>query len=177
MRKYIFIIITIIISILVYVNVNADSIVIPDAAIRVRVIASSNTIHDQEMKMKVKKYIEQNLSVKLLEVEDVNTAREIITSYQDELEAGIQEIFDKNGYDKDFVIHFGDNYFPDKDYRGVKYSSGMYESLVVTIGEGAGDNWWCVLFPPLCLLDASEDEGDDVEYQFFVKEMLSKIFE
>ena len=86
-------------------------------------------------------------------------------------------MFLEEDYDKDFVVHFGDNYFPEKEYKGVHYEEGDYESLVVTIGEGKGDNWWCVLFPPLCLLEAEENETDDVEYQFFVMKMLDKIFE
>ena len=56
-------------------------------------------------------------------------------------------------------------------------NGGIYESLVITIGEGNGDNWWCVLFPPLCLLEAEKTEIEEVEYQFFVKKMLTKFFE
>ena len=178
MKKIIFIILVILISFIVYVNVNAsvDEIVIPDAAIRVRVVAHSNSIHDQSMKMKVKEYIEKNLSIKLLNVSDVASARNVITSSLNELESGIQEIFDNNNYDVGYVVHFGDNFFPEKDYKGVHYDAGAYESLVVTIGEGRGDNWWCVLFPPLCLLEADEGSTTDVEYQFFVKKLLDYMF-
>ena len=162
----------------VYINVNAsvDEIVIPDAAIRVRVIANSNSIHDQTMKMKVKEYIEKNISPLLINIDNVVEARDIIQSQINNLDVGIREIFLKDDYDMDFLIHFGDNFFPEKDYKGVHYEKGKYESLVVTIGEGTGNNWWCVLFPPLCLLDASDNKSSDVEYQFFVKKMLDKIF-
>lgn len=179
MKKIILVVVLIILSILLYVNVNAemDEIIIPEAAIRVRVIANSNSIYDQSMKMKVKKYIETSLSPKLLDVSDLDSAREKISSELDGLELEIQSLFSEENYDKDFEIHFGDNFFPEKDYKGVHYEAGDYESLVVTIGSGEGDNWWCVLFPPLCLLEASENETDDVEYQFFVTKMLNKIFE
>ena len=62
-------------------------------------------------------------------------------------------------------------YFPKKEYKGVEYNEGNYESLVITLGEGKGDNWWCVLFPPLCLIDA-EEQTSDVEYKFLVKEII-----
>ena len=178
MKRFLILGLLIVAFIVLYVNVNAevDEIVIPEAAIRVRVIANSNQIHDQNMKMKVKKYIETSISPTLLNVRDVNEARGVIKNSLSDLDSGIKELFSDNLYDKDFVIHFGDNYFPEKDYRGVHYDEGEYESLVVTIGEGVGDNWWCVLFPPLCLLEASESEVDDTEYQFFVAEMLGKIF-
>ena len=178
MKKLILIILTVIVAFLVYVNVNAEvgEIVIPEAAIRVRVIANSNSIDDQSMKMKVKAMIEKNISPLLVGVDNVEDARTIIRDNLDSLESDIEAFFINEDYDKDFVVNFGDNYFPEKDYRGVHYDEGKYESLVVTIGEGSGDNWWCVLFPPLCLLEADESDVDDTEYQFFVAEMLGKIF-
>ena len=178
MKKIFLIIIKILIAIFVYINVNAeiDEVLIPGSAIRVRVIANSNSIHDQSMKMKVKTYIERNLSVKLLNVSNVEDARKIIDNEMDTLNDEINHLFKDNSYDMDFLIHFGDNYFPEKEYKGVYYEAGSYESLVVTIGNGEGDNWWCVLFPPLCLLDASDNHTSDVEYQFFVQKMIAKIF-
>ena len=76
----------------------------------------------------------------------------------------------------DYKINFGKNHFPDKEYKGVVYNEGDYESLVVYIGEASGDNWWCVLFPPLCLLEADEADTGEVEYKSIVGEMLDKIF-
>lgn len=177
MKKLVLIILTIIVALLVYVNVNADEIVIPSAAIRVRVIANSNTLEDQSMKMKVKKYIEEYLATKLIDINDLETARNIINNEVDNINKEIKNVFNKNNYNQDIIIHFGDNYFPEKEYKGTTYKSGIYESLVITIGKGQGDNWWCVLFPPLCLLEAEKSEIEDVEYQFFVKKMLQKIFE
>lgn len=178
MKKLILIILTVIVAFIVYVNVNAEvsEIVIPEAAIRVRVIANSNSINDQSMKMKVKAMIEEKLSPLLIGVSSVEEARTIISDNIDNLESDIEVLFANEDYDEDFIVNFGDNYFPEKNYRGVHYDEGEYESLVVTIGEGEGDNWWCVLFPPLCLLEASESEVEDTEYQFFVAEMLGKIF-
>lgn len=178
MKKFILIILTVIVSILVYVNVNAMEydIVIPDLAIRVRVIANSNSLYDQSMKMKVKDIIEKELSPLLVGVDNVEDARNIISNNINNLESDIEVLFANENYIKDFIVNFGNNYFPEKDYRGIHYNEGEYESLVVTIGEGSGDNWWCVLFPPLCLLEADESEVDDTEYRFFVVEMLEKIF-
>lgn len=177
MKKIILIIITVIVAIMVYINVNADEIVIPDAAIRVRVIANGNSILDQSMKMKVKDYIEGYIYPLLIDVETIEEARSIIQDHVDEMDQGIFELFEENHYDMDYIIHFGDNYFPEKDYKGVHYEAGAYESLVVSIGEGVGNNWWCVLFPPLCLLEGEESDTDGVQYRFFVQEMLDKIFE
>ena len=175
MKKIIFIILILIISIFVYVNVNAD-IIIPGDAIRVRVVPNSNSVIDQNMKEKVKNYVSNYMSLKLDGVTDIEEARNIINDSLDEINANIKEMFIKNGYDMDYYVSFGNNYFPNKVYKGVIYDEGEYESLVVYIGEAKGDNWWCVLFPPLCLLEADESETGEVEYRSIVKELLDNIF-
>ena len=76
----------------------------------------------------------------------------------------------------DYDINYGINHFPKKVYKGVIYPEGDYESLVVTLGNGLGKNFWCVLFPPLCLLEGEENNQKDVEYKFFVKELINKYF-
>ena len=66
------------------------------------------------------------------------------------------------------------HFFPKKEYKGVVYKEGEYESLLITLGKGQGDNFWCVLFPPLCVME--EDETKDVEYKWFIKDILEKYF-
>ena len=75
-------------------------------------------------------------------------------------------------YNLPYSINFGLNYFPEKEYKGIVYEEGYYESLLITLGEGKGNNWWCVLFPPLCLLEA--EENTEVEYTSLVGELLEK---
>lgn len=177
MKKFILILLAMIIMFFVYSNNKVDAeVIIPDGAIRVRVIANSNSLYDQSIKMKVKDYIEKNISTLLLSVTDIDEARDIINSNISSLNNGIDNIFNDNNYNMDYNVNFGNNYFPDKEYKGVIYKEGEYESLVVTIGKGQGDNWWCVLFPPLCLLEGKDNNSSDVEYKSFVKEMLDRIF-
>lgn len=176
MKKYIYLIIAIIVMGIVYINVNAEEVVIPDSAIRVRVIANSDSLYDQNMKLKVTEYLQDYLAPVLAGADSIEEARIIIESKIDEINGNIDQIFIDNGYDQIYNVNYGDNYFPNKEYKGVTYKAGNYESLVVTIGTGSGDNWWCVLFPPLCLLDATADESDDVEYKFWVQELIDKYF-
>ena len=58
-----------------------------------------------------------------------------------------------------------------EDFKGIKYKEGNYESLVITLGSGLGKNWWCILFPPLCLLD---EEKENINYKFYVQELINK---
>lgn len=130
--------------------------------IRFRIIANSNSEVDQATKRKVMKSISKSL------LENTPTTKEEEKNYiLDKLptfEEKIKETTDN------YIINYGLNYFPKKEYNGKEYKAGEYESLVITLGEGKGDNFWCILYPPLCVLD------DEVEYKSFIKEALSKLF-
>ena len=175
MKKIIFIIIVFIISIFVYINVNAE-IIIPNDAIRIRVLANSNNVIDQKIKKEVSNYVSKYMYVRLKNVKDVGEANIIINDSISDLNNKIKDIFNKNNYDMNYSINFGDNYFPDKSYKGILYKKGNYKSLVISIGNAEGDNWWCVLFPPLCLLEADELDTGEVEYKTIISEMIEKYF-
>lgn len=149
-------------------NNNQEEFIIPDSAIRFRVIANSNTFEDQATKMEIKNNIEAILMNDLLISSNKEEASSILNQKLPEIKQMI------NNYGLSYNVNLGNNYFPEKSYKGVKYEEGYYESLVVTLGKGEGDNWWCILFPPLCLMDASQSELEDVDYQFFVKDIFEK---
>lgn len=148
----------------------AKSLTIPDDAVRIRIIPNSNSEYDQMIKGKVRDKLEITMYDLLKNVKSSDEAREIIKGNLDLVKNDIDSILNDVGYDYD--IKYGYNYFPLKEYKGVKYEEGYYESLLVTLGKGEGDNWWCVLFPPLCLIEA--DDSDDVEYKSFVEEVIKK---
>ena len=173
-RKLILIILTIVTIYVVYNNVKAEEIVIPNTAIRLRVIPNSNNLLDQEMKGKVKEYLEKNLYKNFANVDDIDEARTIINNNIPKIEEDITSIFNENNYNMKFKVKYGNNYFPEKEYKRITYEEGYYESLVVEIGEAKGDNFWCVLFPSLCLLET--EETTEVEYKLGVLELINKIF-
>lgn len=172
MKKTIILIISIIFFYMFIGNTVASKDLIPDDAIRIRVIPNSNSDYDQSMKSIVKDELQNSMYNLLKDVKGVDEARKIINNNLDSVRSNIDTIFNNKGYNMDYTINFGLNYFPEKEYKGITYNEGYYESLLVTIGEGAGDNWWCVLFPPLCLIEA--EQSTDVEYTSFVKELVDK---
>lgn len=165
-------IVLLIVIILILSNTKARANIIPDEAIRFRVIANSNSDYDQEIKMLVKDSVEKKLYKLLKNTKGIDSAREIINANIDDIDNVVNKTLKDNNYDKEYNINFGMNYFPEKEYKGVTYDEGYYESLVITLGKGEGNNWWCVLFPPLCLLEA--EESDEVEYKFFIQELIDK---
>ena len=172
--RYILSIILVIIVYVVISNVVVANNLIPDDAIRVRVIANSNSDYDQKIKYDVKDIIENDMYNILDNVDDLDIARDKINSNLNYVYSDIDKYLKDNNYNLGFDINFGYNYFPKKEFKGVTYKDGYYESVVVTIGEGNGDNWWCVLFPPLCLIEA--EDNTDLEYTSLVKEIIDNYF-
>ena len=78
-----------------------------------------------------------------------------------------------NNYQVKYNISYGDNFLPSKTYKGIKYPAGYYNSLVITLGQGLGENFWCVMYPPLCLIDENKNTTE-VEYKSYVKDVLLK---
>ena len=151
---------------------HVSSLVIPEDALRIRVIANSNSEYDQMIKNEVKENIQVKLYDLLKNTKGVEDARVVINSNLDYIDSEVNKTLKLNNYNLGYTINYGMNFFPKKEYKGTVYEEGYYESLVVTLGSGEGDNWWCVLFPPLCLIEA--EESDDIEYTSYVKELIEK---
>ncbi len=157
-------------------NINSTEVIIPKEAIRFRVVAASNSKEDQENKIKVRDALQKDITSLLEDSDDVSTTRNLLKNNVNRFEGVVSRTLLENQVDDLFEVHYGLNYFPEKQYRGVTYEEGYYESLVVTLGAGNGENWWCVLFPPLCLLEAEETNTSEVEYKSFVQELITKYF-
>lgn len=151
-------------------NINTSKIEVPDEAIRFRVIASSNSSNDQRLKIKVKLEIEKELAVILKDVKNLSSANMVISNNIKAIENKVKTILKSENNMETFKIDLGNNYFPEKEYNGIKYKEGKYNSLTITLGNGLGNNWWCILFPPLCLLD--ESDYKEAEYSLYVKEVI-----
>lgn len=158
---------------IVLMNKNEDYVIVPNDSIRFRIIPNSNTLEDLNMKEKVKEEISSVIN-NIEKSNNINETRQNIVENIPIIENKINTLFNKENYNKTFNINYGMNYFPEKIYKGVKYEEGNYESMVIEIGKSSGDNYWCVLFPPLCLIDAEESE--EVEYKFFITEIIKKFF-
>lgn len=169
MKKVLLVVIIMVIYMMIG-HVAVESELIPEDAIRIRVIASSDDKNDQEIKLEIKKELENYFFNLLKDIKGVSNASSMIKNSIPEVEEIVSSVAKNN----DFNVNYGMNYFPAKEYKGVTYKEGYYESLVVTLGKGKGQNWWCVLFPPLCLLENSGME--EVEYRSFVADFVNKYF-
>ena len=166
MKKIILIIISVIIGLLVYDK--SDEIIIPSDAIRIRIIANSNSITDLYQKKTVKEEIKSDLYNLVNKAKSSIEANSIINNNLDYINTLV------SSKTNDYRIEYGLNYFPKKTYKGVIYPEGDYQSLVITLGSGLGDNWWCILYPPLCLIE-DDNSTSDIEYRIMVSDILEKL--
>ncbi len=146
----------------------SGEVLIPNNAIRFRIIANSNSIEDQEKKIKIREEIEPVFASILEKSNSKEETKKLIEKNMNKFENIL------NSFNVEYTINYGNNYFPEKEYKGVMYPEGNYESLVITLGSGLGENWWCVLFPPLCLLEAEEEKTNSPNYTFYIKEVIDK---
>ena len=174
MKKTILLVVFIIIFYIIIGSTIERKNLIPEDAIRIRVIANSNSTYDQEIKSKIKDDVQKNIYNILVNAKSIEQARTLIKNNLNNIKNVISETLTKENYTSTFLVNYGLNYFPRKEYKGIIYKEGYYESLVITLGSGLGDNWWCVLFPPLCQIEA--EESTNVEYTTLVHEIVSKYF-
>lgn len=175
MKKIIILILSLISLLYIYkINIK-EEYTIPKEAIRFRIIANSNTIYDQNIKMQVKNEVQNKLLELLKSSNNIEESRKIIKNNKEDINILVKNTLKRLNYNKKYSIKYGLNYFPNKEFMGKIYKKGQYESLVITIGEGAGNNWWCVLYPQICVNDEEIHKKDDIKYTSFIKEILDKI--
>ena len=127
-----------------------------DELIRFHVIANSDSVEDQELKYQVKDQVVQYMAEEFADSQDISESRQILLADMDEIQAIAQQTVAAQGYDYPVGIQYGHFDFPIKYYGNFSLPAGNYEAVRLVIGEGQGQNWWCVLFPPMCFVDQSE---------------------
>lgn len=147
---------------------NKDFSKLPKEMIRYRIIANSNSESDQKEKWE----INQEVIPILANIEQNASSIDETRYYLSSNIPKIKNILNKYSINSD--VNYGFNYFPQKEYNGFVMDEGQYESLVITLGDGLGDNWWCILFPPLCLLEATYDNKNEIKYDYYFKKIINK---
>ena len=159
------------ISALSYVNAVSEDI--SNSVFRLHVIANSDSDEDQELKYNVRdevlEYMNEISSDCSSKEEVINLAYE----HQDEFKQIAEQVIKDNGYDYSVNIRIGNFDFPTKNYGDISLPAGNYDALRIEIGEASGQNWWCVMFPPLCFVDVTSGVVPD-ESKEVIKENLNE---
>ena len=136
---------------------SASESALADQVLRLHVVANSDSDSDQARKLLVRDAVLAEASQLLEGVSDRKGAEAALSPHLEELAQAGTEALAKTGRADPVTVALADQWFPTKEYDGFSLPAGQYRALKVTIGEGRGRNWWCVVFPPLCLASVSEE--------------------
>lgn len=143
--------------------------------IRIHIRANSNSDCDQAVKLKVRDAITAYLTSELDGCKSKQEAKTILENEKANLVKIADNTLYANNFEYKASIALKNEHFPDRKYDGYDFPEGNYDALIIYLGEGVGDNWWCVAFPPLCFLPESTG-GEKIVYKSWVKEWLDKLF-
>ncbi len=135
---------------------------IPGESIRLRILANSDHPDDQLVKRQIRDAVVEQMDAWVQDLEDpqsLEAARATIREHLPELHDLVGRELEERGIGYGYRVELGVVPFPTKLYGGTVYPAGNYEALRITLGEGKGQNWWCVLFPPLCFIDAGSGDA------------------
>lgn len=166
---------------------NAVSTDIEESVFRLHVIANSDSKEDQALKYKVRDNLIEYMNNLCKDVTNKEEAINIAKLHLEDFKQIAQNTIEENGFSYTVSVEIGNFSFPSKDYGDISLPSGFYDALRVKIGNADGQNWWCVMFPPLCFVNVSSgivpDESkelmkqdlNDEEYSIITKEDSSEI--
>lgn len=164
-------IIFIIISAVSYVSAVSENI--SNSVFRLHVIANSDSDEDQNLKYIVRDNLLNYMNTLTENITSRDAAIQIAKEHEQDFYNIAKKTIEENGYNYDVKIEIGNSYFPTKYYGDISLPAGYYDSLKVEIGNASGQNWWCVMFPPLCFVDMSTGIVPDASKQT-IKENLAE---
>ncbi len=121
--------------------------------LRIHIRANSNSDEDQNVKYLIKDKVVSYLTPYISESESFEDVVNLIKEKETVLECMIDEILNENGFDYKANVQLNNEYFPTRTYDNVTLEGNFYDAIIINLGAGEGDNWWCVVYPPLCFKD------------------------
>lgn len=140
--------------------------------VRIHVRANSNEEFDQQLKMEVKEEVVNYLASKLENVKSIDESRQIIQDSILDIEKVANEHLKSRNSMQNASVNFDNEYFPTRLYGDTLVASGNYDAVIIDIGEGDGDNWWCVVYPPLCFVGGKQTDSQKIIYKSKLVEMF-----
>lgn len=161
------------ITYIVYPYINEKNIPsFKESIIRFHIKANSDKEEDQALKLKIRDEILKKMGTEFENSKSLEDTRIIVEDNLSKIKYIAEEIIKNEGKDYTVNISLGNKNFPTRKYGNITFPSGEYETLMVTIGEGKGKNWWCVMFPPLCFVDINHSNTATIEKD--LKEVLTE---
>ena len=147
---------------------------VKNECVRVHIRANSDLTCDQNVKYIVKDEIVKYLTPYVSDLKSSSEAKSVIESKLNDIKLVADRTLKRNGYDYEANVKLCKEKFPARVYDKYVLEEGVYDALIIELGEASGKNWWCVLFPPLCFTPMGE--GDTVTYKSKIAELCKEIF-
>ena len=139
--------------------------------LRIHIRANSNEVVDQNIKYVIKDRVVDYLTPYIVECKSVDDVKSMITKKEKNIEDLIDKILVENGFCYSSDVTLNNEFFPTRTYENFTLESNYYDAIIINLGEAKGDNWWCVVYPPLCFKDTK-----NVVYKSKIMEIIDKIF-
>lgn len=146
---------------------------VSDNVVRIHIRANSNSAIDQEVKLDVRDSVIEYITPILAKCNNGIEVKAVLNENLSNIETIADSVLQSNNFDYVSRARICNEYFPSRSYEGEVYPADYYDALILELGSGKGDNWWCVAYPPLCFVG----EGDgNIQYRSKLLDMISKFF-
>lgn len=145
------------------------------SVVRIHIRANSNVSCDQEVKLMVRDKVVEFITPIIAECKNSNEVKTFLSCNLQNIENVADSVLKDNDFKYLASAQLKNEYFPSRDYDGHVFPADYYDALIIELGAGVGDNWWCVAYPPLCFV-GEEIEGSGVKYKSKLVELINKYF-
>ena len=145
--------------------------------LRIHIRANSNLATDQNIKYKIKDELVKYLTPLVVECESFDSVVDMVETHKKDMENICDDILSDNGFSYTSKVSLNEEYFPTRAYGEYVLESNFYDAIIVELGEAIGDNWWCVVYPPLCFVEAKQLDTNNIVYKSKLLEIIRKLFD
>lgn len=142
--------------------------------LRLHIRANSNSEIDQNIKYEIKDELVEFLTPYFCNVTSKNEAIEIVNNLKEKMSEICVDVLRKNGFNYSANVKINNEYFPTRTYSNTTLESGYYDAVIVELGEAVGDNWWCVMYPPLCFI--TRENQTEITFKSKIAEWFKSLF-
>lgn len=143
---------------------------------RIHIRANSNLEIDQNVKYQIKDEVVNFVTPYLIDCDTKQKSIEALQNLLPEIEGVCNSALAKSGFNYTASAQINKEYFPTRAYDNITLDSGVYDALIIELGSGEGDNWWCLIYPPLCFVNNNSTDVQNIKYQSYLAKIVKKYF-
>lgn len=144
--------------------------------LRIHIRANSNSYYDQNIKLKVRDEVVNFITPLIASCNNCNEVKICLSNNLNKIEDVADKVLKDNGFEYSSNAKIKNEYFPSRDYAGKTFPADFYDALIIELGSGDGDNWWCVAYPPLCFVGYENKNSGNIQYRSKLVEIINNFF-